>query len=698
MNFTQSVVREMSAEFGTLFNLNWQKLGIASETMGTLFETIPVADRRPMIRTLLRNLVAGDTAIITAFSIWEPDVLEGNDQAWANAPGSDSSGRFIPGYVRTLSGEISDIVLDPAGFVGEDFYLRPLRSGTQLITNPYKMEVSGERRLMATISAPIRDPVGRIVGVVGIDLDLSELDRLKQRIGKMFNEGKTISVSAAFSNDGTIVSYPDAGRIGQDFRLTEGEVVGPNLQAMATAIQAGQELKFITRMNGETYWFMVAPVTIADFPDAWAISIARPAGDIYAETYRMIVFSVILCLIILVLIIAASFWMSRSITLPIRKMSTTLKDIATGEGDLTVSLEEDRQDEIGEASHFFNQTIAKIRSLVVSIKAQASTMEDIGVDLAGNMSETASAINEIAANIQSVRSRVLNQSASVSQTNATMEQVTSNINRLGEQVEKQTHAVSQSSSAIEEMLANIQSVTATLVKNADNVKELRASADSGRSSVQEVAGDIQEIARESEGLLEINSVMENIASQTNLLSMNAAIEAAHAGEAGKGFAVVADEIRKLAESSGEQSKTIGTVLKKIKASIDKITRSTDNVLQKFEVIDQGVKTVAEQEEIIRSAMEEQGEGSRQVLQAAGQVNELTGQVKGGSEEMLIGSREVIRESHNLQHMTEEITNGMNEMATGAEQVNRAVTSVNELSGRNRENISNLVEAVSQFKV
>jgi len=114
---------------------------------------------------------------------------------------------------------------------------------------------------------------------------------------------------------------------------------------------------------------------------------------------------------------------------------------------------------------------------------------------------------------------------------------------------------------------------------------LQSSSEEGGHGLKEVSVDIQEIAKESDGLMEINAVMENIASQTNLLSMNAAIEAAHAGEAGKGFAVVADEIRKLAESSSDQSKTIGTVLKKIAESIKNITGSTDNVLKKFEAID-----------------------------------------------------------------------------------------------------------------
>jgi methyl-accepting chemotaxis protein len=248
------------------------------------------------------------------------------------------------------------------------------------------------------------------------------------------------------------------------------------------------------------------------------------------------------------------------------------------------------------------------------------------------------------------------------------------------------------------MIANIQSVTQTLIKNAERVDELSKSSEIGRSGLHGVAGDIQEIARESEGLLEINAVMENIAGQTNLLSMNAAIEAAHAGEAGKGFAVVADEIRKLAESSSEQSKTIGTVLKKIKNSIDKITRSTDEVLNKFEVIDSGVKTVAEQEANIRNSMEEQTAGSRQLLEAAGKVAEVTRLVKSGSEEMFERSRQVIAEGKNLDTATQEITGGMREITSGVEQIDAAVNRVNSISADNKENISILVDEVSRFKL
>jgi methyl-accepting chemotaxis protein len=180
--------------------------------------------------------------------------------------------------------------------------------------------------------------------------------------------------------------------------------------------------------------------------------------------------------------------------------------------------------------------------------------------------------------------------------------------------------------------------------------------------------------------------------------MNAAIEAAHAGEAGKGFAVVSGEIRKLAETSAAQSKTISAVLKKIKEAIDKITRSTNGVLDKFEAISGGVKTVSSQEESIRNAMEEQGAGSRQILEAIGRLNSITQLVKDGSAEMLEGSREVIQEGKNLEMTTAEITGGMNEMAAGADQINAAVNQVHTITGKNRENIDTLVAEVSRFKV
>jgi methyl-accepting chemotaxis protein len=369
-----------------------------------------------------------------------------------------------------------------------------------------------------------------------------------------------------------------------------------------------------------------------------------------------------------------------------------------GEGDLSQSITLKTGDELGHMGRSFNAIMNKLRQLVITIENEGEGLDDVGLELSSHMTETAEAIDEIRMSIGAILERTGVQSASVQGTNAAMEQITAYVMELNDQVKVQSESVSQSSTAIEEMLANIDSVAGICQTNAGNVERLAEASGVGRSGLEEVAADIKEIARESAGLLEINEVIQNIASQTNLLSMNAAIEAAHAGEAGKGFAVVADEIRKLAENAAEQSKTIGTVLKKIADSITLIQRTADGVLDKFGAIDSGVKTVLDQELQIRNAMEEQSAGSQQILVALEKLNEITLKVKTGTGEMQEKSRDVIREGKNLETAAAEISSGVSEIASRTGRVNGSVEHLREIGNKNRDNIDTLGKAVSHFMI
>jgi len=286
----------------------------------------------------------------------------------------------------------------------------------------------------------------------------------------------------------------------------------------------------------------------------------------------------------------------------------------------------------------------------------------------------------------------------VEETASAVGQIARNIESLDSLISSQAASITEASAAIEEMVGNIGSVSSSVAAMTQEFAGLATSSDEGKTTLERAAERVAQIAAQSQSLLEANEAIASIASSTNLLAMNAAIEAAHAGEAGKGFAVVADEIRKLSETAAEQSKTIGRELELIMGAIGAIVQDSKATEAAFTAV---ARKIASTDTIVRqvsSAMDEQAEGSRQILEALREMNDITSQVKSGSSEMSAGNRAILEEMERLRSSAFEVKSRVEAMAEGAAGIEANIGTVERMAGDTRSTIHRMEGSIGRFTV
>jgi methyl-accepting chemotaxis protein len=585
-------------------------------------------------------------------------------------------------------------ISDGSFFGASGEYVKTALSGTSAVSDVIINPLTGTSVLM--LAAPIFENgiSGTVSGAVVARKSSDILSDVIEEVETHYESGYAFLVNSY----GKIIAHPDQTLVTEQFNpITESR------RDASVASLADMLTRTLTQPSGvDSYYYnnenrICGFVKVPGLP--WTLYVVIEENDFQKNIDQMIFIVVIVGAICTLIGILISVIIIRIVVKPIHNISETLKDISEGEGDLTHRIEIHSDDEIGNFAQHFNVTMEKIKILIKTIKHKVNALTNTGYELSVDMNKTSEAVGQISVKFDAIKEMISVQEEKAERADKAVGEINTSINNLYTLVEEQSESVSTSSSAVEEMTANIRSVTNTLVASSKNFSDLINAAETGKSGLHDVAEKINEITKDSEGLLEINSVMNNIASQTNLLSMNAAIEAAHAGDVGKGFAVVADEIRKLAESSGIQSKTTAVMLKKIKASIENITKSANEVLSRFEAIDQGVKIVFEHNQNIQNSMEEQEAVGVQILESVGRLKDITLSVKAGTEKMSEAGRRVIQETGEFIAVSDQVVDGMNDIISGTmTQIKAAVDNVNEMSKENNANFEDLKNETEKFKV
>ncbi len=460
------------------------------------------------------------------------------------------------------------------------------------------------------------------------------------------------------------------------------------------SLRAGEDILGETDINH----LQVYTKTFALNNKVWKVIATVERKEVQEIATRLQRESLIGGIIIAFILMVLELFIIRTIIVKFSSIKKNIDDLNTGDKDLTKRLTIYHNNEISQVKKSVNTFVNTVHETVREIGNANGDLKDTFENVKKQLDETRNQMNNITNEIQAATTTLEAEDKSVTGTSDLVAQISSNITTLNQMIDSQVNSITQASAGIEEMIGNIQSISSSVDKMAGEFSELNAATAEGIEKNRIVNELLNSVLAQSKTLQDTNMVIASISSQTNLLSMNAMIESAHAGEAGKGFAVVAEEIRKLADTSATQSKSIGENLKLIAQNIQKVVESADLSKASFEVVSDKTNNTSELVYSIKKATEEQSEGSKHLLETLSKMNNISVSVQRSSKKIGDRALSVLDAIAGLKESSKNMAQNFNKIVTTTEVTQQTTQNLNQLTEEMTTAVNNISERIDEFKV